>query len=183
MKRITLALFGLATALAMTPSASANTFSYFLFNADHSTTLDATFTASDAGGGLYEITGVTGTYTDTNNGIVADTIAALTPNPSFPSLSLTSDFLFLFDNLLNPDTSAFSGGVLDDFGVVFTLASGVEVNIASAGGNYYFASESPDGITVNNPQLITAVPEPSTLLLLGTGLLGLGVLTGRKLLA
>ena len=190
--RIT-ALFGLAASLVFAPAAQADSFTYDLQSSDSTVTL-LSLTFSTAGscsgaGQVCGITGITGTLTDTNFLAAPETITSFA---SGSGLSVTSDGLFLYDNQINPDGTDpnFAGSVLDGIGGVVFEVSGVtplEVSLSGGGSGTYFLNESPDGVNVNYSGLgeemqdvTPVVPEPSPLLLMGTGLLILA-LAGRKL--
>jgi hypothetical protein len=195
MKLRFIALLGLAASLLSAPAAQADSYSYNLQSSDNSVMLlSLTFTTAgscNGAGQVCDITGITGTLTDTNFLTSPESITSFAPGGG-GSLYLTSDFLFLYDNQLNPDGTApgFDGSVLDGIGgVVFYTGGSVplEVGLSGGGDDTYFLNESEDGVTYNyvfDEELVgesaTVVPEASPLLLMGTGLLMLA-LAGRKL--
>jgi hypothetical protein len=165
--------------------------------------------AATATPGTDAITGITGSFSDANVPF-AGAITGLEPvgppssPPPFvpPGLSAAG---FSYDNLFYPagDSPAvctgypFFGGVLDCYGLLFDVAGGYTVDVWSNGvlpgsgaPNYNVADalganfvDYPDpsnggGVTVSF--ISFATPEPSPLLFLGTGVLGLVVFKKRK---
>jgi len=165
--------------------------------------LSLTFTTAgscNGAGQVCDITGITGTLTDTNNLSSPESITQFAPDQTPPGPYITPEgFPFLYDNELNPDGTgtaldgggSFDGSVLDVYGVVFEVGTlsttPLEVSLFGGGGGTYFLYESPDGVTLNNngigvelQDVTPIVPEPPPFLLMGTGLLMLA-LAGRKL--
>jgi hypothetical protein len=205
MKYRLMALSGLAASLVLAPAAKADSYTYDFSSSDNSvmlTSLTFTTAGSCSGAGqVCDITGITGTLTDTNNLTSPESIVAFAPDglgfpPPGPYVVTPVGYPFLYDNELNPDGTGtsldglgpFDGSVLDLAGVVFEVngATPLEVSLSGGGDSTYFLYESPDGVTLNNngvgvelQDVTPIVPEPSPLLLMGTGLVMLA-LASRK---
>jgi hypothetical protein len=157
-----------------------------------------------------EITAINGLFTDTNIGIVNATITGivpinhaapeatnlLAPNDfsKFPVAVGTMDGSLSYDNLIyfggSPQTASdypFHGGILDIYGLLFTIDNGDVVNFWSNGitpGTTlpdYGVAVATSATTLDYTGGVAITPEPSTLLMLGTGLSGLIVRLKRKL--
>lgn len=157
-----------------------------------------------------EITAISGLFTDTNIGIVNATITGivpinhaapeatnlLAPNDfsKFPVAVGTMDGSLSYDNLIyfggSPQTATdypFHGGILDIYGLLFTINNGDVVNFWSNGitpGTTlpdYGVAVATSATTLDYTGGVAITPEPSTLLMLGTGLSGLIVTLKRKL--
>jgi hypothetical protein len=155
--------------------------------------------------GAYTITGISGTFSDANLGLVDEAITglvAISPvdppyGAPFPvSLSLldvlnspSPDPAISYDNLFYPGSSPItcpdypgSGGHLDVYGVMFTLANGYIVDVWSNGTipgvpaplSYGAAvvDRSMSVVDYQSGGVTFAVPEPASLCLVATGLLG-----------
>jgi hypothetical protein len=156
-----------------------------------------------------EITAINGLFTDTNIGIVNATITGivpinhaapeatnlLAPNDfsKFPVAVGTMDGSLSYDNLIyfggSPQTASdypFHGGILDIYGLLFTINNGDVVNFWSNGitpGTTlpdYGVAVATSATTLDYTGGVAITPEPSTLLMLGTGLSGLIVTLKRK---
>lgn len=154
---------------------------------------------------------LTGTFSDSNNGlgISNEKITGLVPtlpNPgnapfatslslfpvSGPLLPPIDGGVLSYDNLFYPfgapDTcfDGITGGFVDVFGLLFTLADGDTVDLWSNGGSpndspqYGAAVVDPSGAVVDyvNSGVTMQTPEPGSVWLLGAGLLG--VLAWRR---
>jgi hypothetical protein len=158
-----LAFTVVALGLFYAPAAKADTFTFTFSGGGN--TASGVFTTGNAGS-PYTVTGITGTVDG----------SAITVLSSYAG----SDQLLYF-----PAT----GGFYADFaGISFATANGVDYNITnypSASGNFINISTLDPGgsgafvapITMS----VTATPEPITLLLFGTGLMGIGGMVRRKL--
>lgn len=156
------------------------------------------------------ITGMSGTFSDSNVGIVNAKITGIVPiSPFAPKdpLAPTSFSKFAvtnpvppgdavsYDNLIYLDGSPIvctdypgSGGFLDVYGVLFTLDNGDTVDLWSNGRgphlpplNYGAIVIDPTNTIIDSQSgLAASVPEPAAISVLGIGLLGLGLLGRRR---
>jgi hypothetical protein len=201
MKKISLALFALAAALAITPAVMADSFEYTINGTNFNAALNlVTGPANIANGatqaGAYTILDVSGTFSV--NGGPAITFGPTAPEvantgSNATNLTLSSDGGFLFDNLLYPESKG--NGILD-WGGLLVEFGGYELNVFSgsfgsgAPNNEYFyfadngSNHSNILIPINNGDpaqaTLVATPEPGSLLMLGTGVFGLALISFRK---
>lgn len=181
MKKLFFVLLVLAAALAITPGALADTFSYSFGGSGLSTSL--TFTGVSNGDGSYTITNVNGTVYSAGSDITSpvDINEAPYPDPNgTASNTVTLDGLgIMYDNQLFPTQSP----VLDFGGVLFDV-NGLYIDIFGVTNGVTSGYQWLDTGSYQNPsgggQPIEFTPEPSSLLLLGTGLLGLMFIVFRK---
>jgi hypothetical protein len=194
MKNTWLVILALATAFATASAAKADAF-HFNVKGNGITGSGAIAFSPTATPGVDKITGITGIFSDASAGIANATIESLVPasyssaNPS--EVPAASGYVWEFDNLFYPTGEAPgvngypAGGLLDNWGVLFELSDGLEVNLWGDGGNLYTAGDSAGLSTGPFSDFGTYVsfaetPEPPPLLLIGTGLLFLAGFAFRK---
>jgi len=168
--------------------------------------------------GAYELTGISGTFNDTNNGLnitnapIGSLLAINHATPDATNTLATNDFsrfavasglsaqsngFITYDNLFWPGGSEvvcngypFSGGFLDVYGLAFNIGNGQVVNFWSNGAMGPGAADYGAAVVTANNALdyvgggiSTTTPEPSSLAMLGSGLLGLAGFVKRRVTA
>jgi hypothetical protein len=145
MKKLSLIALTAAAALAICPGALVGQqYDFTITGSGISASGVLTVTPIVGDPGVYGITGITGTYSDTNGTTVSDAaITGLYPDPTYASI-ITTSYLFSLDNLLYPagnappacffGTCSTGGQQLDVVGLVFDVAGGNEVGISGAAG-------------------------------------------------
>jgi len=126
-----------------------------------------TLVATNNGDGSFNVIGGTGTETVSG---VTDTLTLLL-NSAGTASKYSPSGMYIFDDQLFPA----AGPLIDYYGLMFTSSSGAEVNIwSTAPDNYTYGAERNGSYTIQEATAfqLTAVPEPSSIALLGLGLLG-----------
>jgi hypothetical protein len=136
---------------------------------------DLTVTASDilnAVGG-YDVTGLSGD-------VDGDAVTALIANPTQPFPSLSTDGLFIYDNVIWPTSTP----PISNPGLFFSGASGAEYNLFSAGQGYQLYKATPGvGYLASSSGTLSiagGAPEPTTWTMMIVGFAGAGALLRRR---
>ena len=204
-----LALAAIALGFTAVPVAKADSYTFSLNGSG--ITASGVITVANTGPlGASTVTGITGTFADSNNGFGgAITGLEYAPAPTFnapPAPPNTfgapafTDSGFSYDNLFWPgadspavckDALAFFGGFWDVYGMAFDVTGGYKVDVWSDGllGGYQVGDSlngtklSPDvidGVGYSVDASASPVPEPGSWMLLGSGLPGVLALMKRR---
>jgi len=139
-----------------------------------STDISATLTGTDSGTpGIFDITGMSGTV----NGLDAALLPTSGPGVATNS-AVVNNWYITYDNVLNMNPGQ---PYFDLSGLGFTLSNGSLGNLYYSGGYLYAQLGDNPPFSQSVTVTTSAVPEPSSLIMLGTGLIGALGVCRRKL--
>jgi hypothetical protein len=201
-------------AFSVAALANADTFSFSFSGGPISSsgTITATHVADSTSGvatpGTFEVTGITGTFADTSDGISGSITGLYTPisytNGLTGGPAFTTGGVFSYDDLFFPlgnspmdcPGAPNSGGPFDVYGVAFDVAGGYIGEffsngnfgngplVAAVDGNATGVLDDPNYGIDSLPQGVigtfTAVPEPDSLFFLGSGLAAAALFRFRR---
>jgi hypothetical protein len=190
MKKLSLISLAAAAVLAISPAALVAQQVDFTFTTDNGAASGTgIFDITEVGtSDVYQISLISGTFTDTNNGLALtnESIASLYPaSYSSSSPTVVGSLPVYADNLFYPTGGAPSingspaGGVLDTYGLLFTLANGDLVNVTGLGANdgpemSVIDSTGSRILDQGDDRYRYSVPEYGTLSMLALSFVGLG---------
>lgn len=187
MRRLSVVLCLFALAAFASTSALADTFNFSFGNSSTDSFYGSgVLTGTSNGNGTFNITDVTGQTTYNFFGTHNETITGVLAAGTFPVGGIQTPN----DNILYyPGSYGFLNTYFDLGGLSYALTDGTDVNLYFSNGEFYgrtFGNTSLglpafEGITITANA--SPVPEPNTLMLLGTGVLGLAGVVRRKFTA
>lgn len=218
MRKTFVLLATLLVATSLPWRADASTFDFSFAGPGVSGTITLTYgTAADAKyPQALEVTGISGVFSDSNNGLnivnapIGSLLALTHSAPETTNLLAPNDFskfavgaglppqnggFLTYDNLFwpggSPQTASdypLYGGFLDIYGLMFRIGGGRVVDFWSNGGEPY-TGHIDYGVAVATTDVsldyvsggVSVAPEPGTLVLFGSGIIGLGNLIRRKI--
>jgi hypothetical protein len=170
MRKFSFVVSALALAFVLLPAAKADSFIFGVSGSGF--TGSGTLAGSSVGAGKTGITSGTFTINGVNGTLIGNSNM-----PGFAVYSAGAGYNYDYDDIVITSGKSQS---LDDYGLLFRLSNGGVVNIWEVGGVYYW-NEWQGGAWLFDPAVgqggqeidgnIQVTPEPSSLLLLGAGLM------------